>query len=227
MENKKPYSILYVEDEKEIRENYVRYLRKNYINVYEAEEGRIAYEIYKDKKPQILIVDINIPNLNGIDLIRKIRENDHTTKAIMLTAHTDTEYLLDATSLQLTKYLVKPVTRSELKEALELAENELEKYDIKPKEMLVLKDGYSWHFKTQELKNKENILLTDKERQVLALLFSHTAITYSYDDIIGTIWDSYDDNKIPALKTIIKNLRKKLPPESIKNIFGVGYKINI
>ena len=224
---KENYSVLFIEDEKEIRQNYVTYLKKHFSDVYEAEDGERAYEIYKSKKPQIMIIDINIPKLNGLELLKKIREHDYTTKAIMLTAHTDLNFLLEATGLGLTKYLVKPVTRLELKEALNIAIDELNKFEVSSKRILVLKDGYSWNYDTLELSNKESVILTDKERQILSLLFSNTNITYSYDDIIEDVWHSYDDDKIGALKTIIKNLRKKLPTETIKNVFGVGYKIDL
>jgi DNA-binding response OmpR family regulator len=223
----KEYSILFVEDEKEIRQNYSLYLKKLFKNVYEAEDGHIAYEIYKNKKPNIMIIDINIPKLNGIELLKKIREKDHSTKAIMLTAHTDVKYLLESASLKLTKYLVKPITRSELKEALSLVLEELKKYDISSKQILMLKNGYSWNYETLELSNNNIVMLTDKERQILQLLFSNTNITYSYDDIIGDVWQSYDEDRIGALKTLIKNLRKKLPKDTIKNVFGVGYKIQL
>ncbi len=222
---KEPYSILFVEDEKEIRQNYVSYLKRYFENVYEAGDGRTAYEIYRSKKPHIMIIDINIPEINGIDLLKKIRENDHTTKAIILSAHTDLNYLLDATGLGLTKYLVKPITRSELKDALNLVMEDLAKYEISSKQILILKDGYSWDYTTLELSDKDNIILTDKERQILTLLFSNPNLTYSYDDIIENIWDDYDSDKVASLKTIIKNLRRKLPKETIINVFGIGYKI--
>lgn len=226
-ELKNNYTILFVEDEKEIRQNYVIYLKKYFMDVYEASDGEMAYEIYKNKKPDIMIVDINLPKLNGIDFLKKVRELDHTIKAIMLTAHADVNYLLEATSLKLTKYLIKPISRSDLKEALNLAITELDKYDVSSKKILFLKDGYSWNYKTQELKGVYNIALTDKERQLLELFFSNTNIIYSYDDIIISIWNDYEGDKISALKTIIKNLRKKIPKDTIKNVFGVGYKIEL
>ncbi|MCK9491470.1 MAG: response regulator transcription factor [Sulfurimonas sp.] len=226
-ELKNAYTILFVEDEKEIRQNYVIYLKKYFMDVYEAADGVMAYEIYKSKKPDIMIVDINLPKLNGIEFLKKVRELDHTTKAIMLTAHADVNYLLEATSLKLTKYLIKPISRNDLKEALNLAITELDKYEVSSKKILFLKDGYSWNYKTQELKGQYSIALTDKERQLLQLFFSNVNIIYSYDDIIITIWNDYEGDKISALKTIIKNLRKKLPKDTIKNIFGVGYKIEL
>jgi len=221
------YDILYVEDEDAIRENYVKFLKKYFNNIYEAEDGEKAYTIYKDKKPKIMLVDINLPKLNGIDLVRKIREYDYTTKIIMLTADADVKTLLKATELKLTKYLVKPVSREQLKEALSLVMKELSSFEIKAKKIILLKDDYSWDVENIELRSdKKIIMLTNKEREILKLFFSNVNMVYSYDEIIEHIW-GYDDDKTDALKTIIKNLRKKLPKDSIKNIFGIGYKINL
>ena len=106
MKDMHPYKILLVEDEKAIKENYVTYLKMFFEEVYEAEDGEKAYELYKTKKPDIMIIDINIPKLNGLDLLEKIRQNDHSTKAILLTAHSDKSFLFKAIPLKLVKYLV-------------------------------------------------------------------------------------------------------------------------
>ncbi len=222
----KKFDILFVEDEEAIRKNYVQYLKRYFANVYEAEDGQKAYQIYKEKKPHILIVDLNIPKQNGLELLAKIRESDHSVKAIMLTAHTEQKYLLEATSLKLTKYLVKPVNRTSLKNALDLAISELSNFDVVSKEVLILKESYFWDFTTQELlQEDEPILLTNKERKTLSLLFENTNKTLTYEDIIMEVWYENEYEKIDALKTIIKNLRKKLPTDTIQNVFGVGYKV--
>jgi DNA-binding response OmpR family regulator len=220
------YDLLFVEDEAAIRSNYVRYLKRYFRNVYEAENGEEAYKIYKDKKPKVMIVDINIPKLNGIDLVKKIRENDFNTKIIMLTAHSETHYLLQATELKLTKYLVKPVAREELTQALNLVYQELCKFDISSKEFIYFEENYRWDCEKQELLHFEStVTLTNKERKIVTLLLSKPGNTFSYDDIIRDVWYFSDEEKTDALKTIIKNLRKKLPDNTIKNVFGIGYKI--
>ena len=223
-----PYDILFIEDEKAIRANYVKYLQRHFRNVYEAEDGEEAYLLYKQKRPHILIVDINIPKLSGIELLKKIREQDHTTKALMLTSNTDTTQLLEAASLLLTKYLVKPISREELKGALNLVVDELSKFSITSKKKLVLKDKFSWDYDLKELScNGALVSLTNKERKVLDILFSNVNKTVTYDDIILDVWYDLDDDKVVALKTIIKNVRKKLPENTIKNIFGEGYKVEV
>lgn len=227
MESIYPYKILFVEDEQSIRENYVTYLKMFFSEVYEAEDGEKAYDIYKQKKPDIMIVDINIPKLSGLELLRKIRENDYNTKAIVLTAHTDKTFLLEATSLKLTRYLVKPVSRKDLKEALKDTIDELLKYNILPIQKINLTGDYSWDFQLNELKHhNKNVELTNKEKIFLKLLFSHKNRVFTYDEIFEYIWQYEDSISIDGLKNMVKRLRKKLPENTILNVFNEGYKVD-
>ena len=221
------YTILFVEDEIALRENYVRYLKRYFAHVYEAGDGETAYKIYKDKKPQLLIIDINIPKLNGLGLLKKIRKIDQTTKAIMLTAHKDVHYLLEAAELNLTKYLVKPITREELKEALSLAVESMQKFTVTSNQMLTLKENYIWNYEKQELlQNGVTVSLTKTENKILTILLSKTGRVFSYDEIVDYIWNDLSEYKIDSLKTLVKNLRRKLPEDTIMNVFGVGYRVN-
>ncbi|MEA3288873.1 MAG: response regulator transcription factor [Campylobacterota bacterium] len=224
----KPYSILFIEDETGTRKNYVKFLKRYFENVYEASDGEEAYHIYKDKKPDILIIDINIPKLNGIELLSKIREKDHTTKAIMLTAHSETSYLLDAAELKLTKYLVKPISRAQLKESLNIVLEELSRFKTVSSKLVILKDGYIWNKDKKELL-KDNIeeKLTSNEIKALDLFFNNIGISLPYDDIIVHIWDDFEKDKVDSVKTLIKHLRRKLPKDTIKNVYGIGYKVDV
>lgn len=223
-----PYKVLFVEDEKLLRENYVAYLKTLFESVYEAEDGESAYSIYKKEKPHILILDINIPKLNGLELLKKIREEDHTTKAIILTAHENVSLLQQAVSLKLTKYLVKPINRKELQESLKTVISELSDFSIIPKKKIDIYENYSWNFTTQELSfNSNAVYFTNKETKVFTYLMNHLNHTCTMDDIIYDVWDYSDEGNINTLKAIIKTLRKKLPNDTIKNVYGVGYKIEI
>jgi len=221
------YSILYIEDEKKIRENYVDFLKRHFASVYEAEDGEKGYELYKKHKPELLLVDINLPKLNGIDLLRKIRQNDQATQAIMLTAHADTHYLLDATELNLVKYLVKPITRAALKEALNLAFEKMKNFTVLSNHYTEFCEGYIWNHDTKELmQNNLHVALTKLESKLLEMLILNKNIQLRYEIIIEELWTHYDLQRVDSLKTLIKKLRKKLPPDTITNIFGVGYKLN-
>jgi len=227
MENIYPYKILFIEDEESIRKNYIVYLKMLFKEVYEAEDGLKGYELYKEKKPEIIIIDINIPKLNGIELIKKIRKKDHNVKVIILTAHTDKSFLIEATSLKLTKYLVKPVSRKSLKEALELVVEELLKYKIVSLQKIELSQGYSWDLGSKELIQYDNVIdLTAKEKNFLDLLISHKNRVFTYDQIFEYVWGYEESVSINSIKNIVKRLRKKLPDNTIQNIFNEGYKLN-
>jgi DNA-binding response OmpR family regulator len=222
--SKNPYSILFVEDEEATRKNYVTYLCRYFQNVYEAEDGIEAYALYLKYQPQILIVDINMPNMNGIELLQKIRLKDHRVKSIILTAHTDTKFLLQASELKLTKYLLKPVTRAELKEALDLVINELNSFDIISKKTYILKENHLWDCTQQKLfKNNIEVTLTLQESKIIGLLFDNINNKLSYETIILYLWDDFEKDKINAVKIAIKKLRKKLPDDTIANNYGFGY----
>jgi two-component system, OmpR family, response regulator VanR len=222
---KQPYKILFIEDEKEIRDNYTKYLKRHFLNVFEAVDGEDGFTKYKKIKPDIMIVDINMPKITGLELLKKIRESDQTTKVIMLTAYSDTKFLLEASELKLVKYLVKPISRDDLKEALDIAIDEFSKFDVVSKKAINLTDGFKWDCIFEELSCNGNVIsLTNKERQITSLLLSNPNRVYSYDDIIVEVWNDLEYDKLDALKTIVKNIRKKLPKDTIKNVFGIGYK---
>ena len=227
-EQKYPYSVLYVEDEEEIRKNYVTFLKHNFSEVYEAEDGEIAYKLYREKRPQIMIVDINIPKLNGIDLLKKIRETDHTTKAIILTAHDNKELLFEAVNLKLTKYLVKPISRAMLREALDSTVEELSKFTIHSNALVNLKENFRWDATEEKLQHSSiDIALTNQERKLFGYLIKNRTQVCKIEAIIFEVWSEYNEGNLSSLKTTIKNLRRKLPQESIKNVFGVGYQLDM
>jgi len=154
-----------------------------------------------------MIVDINIPKCNGIEVVKEIRKSDQNTKIIMLTAHTEKTYLMQSISLKLTTYLVKPINRQQLKEALELAIKELSLFEIKFKKIIILNESFLWDIEKEKLFHNNSIVkLTAKEQLLLNLLFSNNHKVFTYDEIIISIWtyDNYEGDKINALKTIIK-----------------------
>jgi len=225
---KLPYTLLIVEDEQVTRTNYVTYLKKHYKAVYEAADGEEGYRVYKEKKPHILIVDINLPKMSGLVLLKKIREFDQTTKAIVFTAHSQLDMLLEASTLKLTKYLIKPVNRVALKEALLLAHNELKNFTTISNNIVHLKNNFSYSFSKQELtSNEEVIILTKNETKLLSMILSKPKHVFEYSEIIDEIWDEDKYVKIDSLKTLIKIIRRKLPEDTIQNVFGVGYRSEI
>ena len=109
-------SILIVEDELKLLEAYSKYLSLFCDQVFTATNGEEALEKYSKYKPDIILTDINMPKLDGIEFIEEIRKLEKKTKVIILTSHTETKYLLRAIELHLVTYLLKPVKMDKLKE---------------------------------------------------------------------------------------------------------------
>jgi DNA-binding response OmpR family regulator len=218
--------VLYAEDEDHLREVMVKVLRLKIDNLYTAKDGEKAYELYKTKKPDIIIADINMPKLNGIDLVKKIRQTDHATRVIMLTSHASLDCLLHSTELKLTKYLLKPASSDKVYEAIQLACDELKRFKITNIEKFTINSEYSWDFNEKSLfHHTKEIHLTPKERDILQLLFSNLNATITYEMFINEVWEDSDIYGVDTIKTMIKNLRKKLPKGTISNVYGIGFKV--
>lgn len=213
-------TILYAEDEIGIRENISDSLSYYVKEVYQAGNGKEAFEIYLDKKPDIILSDIHMPILNGIEFVKKVRQIDRTIPIVMITAHTDKEYLLEAVEQRLEKYIVKPI---ELEILFEVFKKCLDTIEINNKATLEIDTSYVYDYDKKELKYKnEIVLLNKKEISFFELLIKNQNRVVHYDDLQDKIWidDVMTDS---ALRSLVRNLRKKLPTDIIYNLSGIGY----
>jgi len=225
--NNNKTKLLIVDDDETIVEIVANILDDRF-QIYTAYDGLKAYDVYKKHSPSIIISDIAMPNMDGIELIKKIRVDDHNTKAIILTSHSEINYLLKSNSLKLTKYCLKPIEKDELLEAVDLALDELNRFNTIKNDILKIDDDFMWDFTNLELtKNGIEVPLTPKERLILNYLLRNQGVVTTYDKIIFEVWDQYETATDKTLKTMITNLRKKLPKDMITNIFGLGYKVSI
>lgn len=113
--------LLYIEDDIGVRSVNLRSLKRMFQIVYEASDGIDGFEKYKEFTPDIIITDIKMPLLDGISMVKKIRENDRKTRIIITTAFTDEQNLIDAVELDIVRYIVKPISQRNLIPALEKA----------------------------------------------------------------------------------------------------------
>ena len=145
----------------------------------------------------------------------------------MLTAHSEIELLLQAAELKLTKYLVKPVSRNDLKEALNLAIEEIESYSTTNNLFVKLSNDYKWDNKSNTLLYQNNpIHLTKTESTIMSLLIAQKNNVVTYETLIYHLWDETYEDRSNALKTAINKLRKKIPKDLLDNDYGFGYRIN-
>jgi len=221
-ERLKDLRILYVEDEEDVRRNAVEYLKRITKEVLEAGDGKEAIKVWSEERPDVIITDISMPKLNGLDMARYIRSKDQDVQIIVATAYTDTDYLMQAVELNLVKYLVKPITKEKLMGALSQS---VEKIQDESKFSLQLSETCHYNAYTQEITCKDQtIKLTKNELLFMDLLAHHTDRTLTYEEIEDAIWP-YEGMSSDAIRSLVRGLRKKLPDDAIENISGVGYRL--
>ena len=220
----KNIKVLYVEDDDVARENGVEYLENFFDKVFEASNAVKALQLYEQYKPQIIITDIQMPKINGLEFIKQIRQKDKKTQVIVITAFCNQEYLLKAIELQLVKYLIKPVNEKDFEEALMLCLNSLKedssnivKFD---------EDSYFDIFNKTFVVKNEIIKLRAKEVLFLELLIKNKNRYVTYEEIESYVWFDSVMTK-DALKTLVKNIKIKISKDIIDNLTNVGYKIAI
>lgn len=213
-------TILYVEDDPAARSAVEGYLELLFEEIFVAEDGNEALKMYHNNDIDLILTDIDMPGLNGIEMAKKIRETDKEIPIIIMTAHTKTDYLLDAVELHLEKYIVKPFVGDDFLKVLEKL------FVGKRTEMVVCK-GVLYDQSNKELKiEKERVGLTRKESALLELLLSHKNRLVGYDEIESAVWESYDEvMSSDSLRALVKALRKKLPQGIVQNVSGMGYKL--
>jgi len=215
-----------VEDESELQELLKEYLQLFFKYVYLAKNGHDGYMRYLEKKPSIILSDINMPQLDGLQMIETIRARDKDIKIIVMSAHSETEKLLRAIELQLVTYLVKPIEMHELKRVLLETANSSRLVS----NLIYLSNSLYWDKKSERLfHGQEVIALNEREIKILSLLLSIPMHTFSAEEIFYALDSARSDKEfsLNAITSMIKRLRQKIPLDVISTEYGVGYKIRI
>lgn len=217
-------TILYAEDEKEIQKNIKEILQIFFKEVIVADNGEEAMKKYHEKKPDVLMLDIYMPLMDGLGVLNEVRKLDKKIPIIILSANANKENLFEIVDKKICKFLTKPFDTKKLNEALIQCANELNEAC---EEVVSLKNGvYEFNSKIFN-NNKEKIQLTKKESLLLEYMIRHKNQALSYEVIIEFFWNYQSDATKESIKALIKEIRKKIGKDDIKNIFGIGYKLEI
>ena len=219
----KNHSILYAEDDKALQLATVEYLQRYFKEVHVASDGKEALLLYKKCQADVLLLDIDMPFVDGLSVAKQVRQSDDLVPIVMMTAFTDTDMLLEATELNLCTYLVKPVEANKFKEALQKVSQKLQS---STKSSIALSDDYVWDAVTKVLYVQGEVVnLSVKEQALLSLLVKHTTRCVSFEEIMAVVWeDDFEmEVSIDAVKYHVSQLRKKLPSGYIKSVYGRGY----
>lgn len=217
------YSLLYVEDEKDIRAGYVEFFKIYFKTIYEANSVKDALELYKIKKPEVMIVDINLnEEEDGLNLIKQIRDNDKDIKIVVLSGYSDQEMLFRAIELNLITYIVKPASTIKLDKIIRSIIFNIDS-EIK---LINISEFVQWDTKNKILlKNNQEIRLTKNELTLISLLSTNTKQTFNYETIYDALYDDTYEYSLNKLRIIISKLKSKLEEDIVESVYSLGYKL--
>lgn len=233
-------NILIADDEQEIVELIELYLTKENYNIIKAYDGKQALECIEKEEICLGIIDIMMPNLNGFEVIKRIRSN-YKIPIIILSAREDFTDKILGLDIGADDYMTKPFNplelvarvKAQLRRFYKLNEgnicenkNKENKEVIEIGGLLLNKDSCTLY------KNKEVIELTSTEYKIIEYLISHIGRVYTKQQIFEHVWreNYYDDEN--AIRVHISNLRDKIEddpkkPKYLKTVRGLGYKIQM
>lgn len=226
----KPF-ILVVEDDKAIRTLITTTLETQGYLYHTAETGAAAILEAASKQPDIIILDLGLPDMDGVDIIKKVRLWSNTP-IIVVSARSEDKDKIDALDAGADDYLTKPFSVEELLARLRVSLRRI-RYDSEK----LLKNATV--FTNGNLKidyaagcvwlNEEEVHLTPIEYKLICLLAKNVGKVLTHNYILHQIWGSYT-NDVPALRVFMATLRKKIEqdsshPKYIQTHIGVGYRM--
>ncbi|ENK6451330.1 response regulator transcription factor [Campylobacter jejuni] len=215
--------ILVVEDEVKARESMINILSERFSKVIGAQNGDEGLKKFKKFKPDLIITDIAMPIMDGLDMAREIKEISDDVPIVVLSAYSEKERLLRSIDIGIDKYLIKPVDIEELFKVLDYLIGE----KIEANMLVKISEEYQFN-KTKRtlIYSGEEIVLTKKELAFISLLLKQPGALVLHEDIKKNVWigEHVSDT---AVRTFIKRVRDKVGEDFIKNVPSLGYKINI
>lgn len=229
MENK-PY-VLVVEDDKPIRNFITASLSAQGYKHVETDKGIEAIALCLSRIPDLIILDLGLPDIDGIEVISKIREFTNVP-IIIVSARENERQKVEALDKGADDYLTKPFGIGELLARIRVALRHFQNDKIKNKEIksFKVKDLYIDYDKRRVTINQEEIHLTPIEYKILVLLSKYSGKVLTHNFIIHEIWASNIGNETQSLRVFMASLRRKIEkdpaqPEYIYTEVGVGYRL--
>lgn len=225
------YNILICDDEKDIVSALKIYLTGSDYKLYEAYDGIEALEIVKKHDIDLVLLDIMMPNLDGIQVISRLRE-ECNIPVIFLTAKSEDADIILGLDIGADDYITKPFNPIELKARVK---SQLRRYKVlgaapMEKDVLSVGDIVLNDAAKEVTLMDERVSLTPKEYGILKLLMEHRGRVFSLSEIYSRVWNEEAFGAEGTVAVHIRHLREKLEinpdqPRHLKVVWGQGYKI--
>lgn len=214
--------ILVVEDDHKIATGIKKGLEQEGHTVDLAFDGEAGLDLAMDKNSDVIVLDLMLPKLNGIEVAKSLRKENIHTPILMLTAKGELSDKLTGFETGADDYLVKPFAFEELVariNAIARRPKEVKSEKLKVKNLELNSNTY------EVTNDGREMTLSKKEFQLLEFLMKNAGRVISKEDIIARVWD-YESDILPnTVEVFIGYLRNKIGRDSIKTVRGFGYKI--
>ncbi len=226
-------SLLLVEDYEPLLNDMAEVLEDFFDIVTVASDGREALNLYQayyamyNKNYDLVLTDIQMPVMNGIELCEALRDIREEQEIIVLSANTDTAYLLKLINLGIAQFMTKPLNHEEMMDILYDVSKKINstKLNFKNTDMLYLGENYIWDKKNIVLKQgRDKIQLTKHELLLMQLLVHKGEQICTSEDIMQYLYNYNIEISEKNIRNLVFKLRKKLPENVIRSIYGMGYK---
>lgn len=215
----KDLKILFVEDEESVLRNIKEAISGEFKEFITAKNGQEGLDKFKKFNPDIVIADILMPKLDGLEMAEKIKKISADKPVIILSAFSEREKLFRAIDIRIDKYLVKPVDIDELIKTISV----IAKEGISDSK-IILPMGYSYDKRAMKLFfNEEFVKLTKKETLFIDTLVDNINTYATNEKLCKIVWNSSVSET--AIRTFVQRLRDKTDKKLIVNISGLGYKL--
>ena len=231
----KNLSVLFVEDYEPLRIEMEAFLEDLFKHVSVAPNGKKAFEMYEtayndDKHFDLIISDIQMPVMDGVAFSEKVCNLNDTQTIIILSGHSDSEYLVKLINIGVSKFLSKPIDHNEFFSVLYDESKKINRNKVElPIENTIeyLGEGYTWDKQILLLrKNDTPVELTKHELLVLTFFVNKKNYICTTPEIIEHFYTSGVDISEKNIRNLIFKLRKKVPEKCISSVYGLGYKFN-
>ncbi len=215
--------ILIIEDEKELAENIKNHLVKKGDAVDLSLTGEDGQFMAESESYDVIILDLNLPDIDGLKICQNLRDKGIKTPVLVLTARATVEERVGGLNAGADDYLVKPFAFSELEARLEAL---IRRSQSHGEPVLKLRGLTLDPLKHEVMLSGKLVVLTPKEFSILEMLMRHPGQVVTRSMLTEHIWDYNFESMSNIVDVFVATLRKKLGKEYIKTIHGVGYKID-
>jgi two-component system KDP operon response regulator KdpE len=222
-----PLRVLVVDDEPPIRRFLRTSLRAQGYHVLEAENGTTTLDLIARNPPDVIVLDLGLPDIDGVEVIRRLRHQGSTVPVVVLSSRTDERGKVEALDLGADDYVTKPFGMEELLARLRAAiRHRLQQQGERP----VFKSGeLSVDVVRRVVRVRgEEVKLSPREYDLLRLLVAHAGKVLTHKFILREVWGGQTD--IQYLRIYIRSLRQKIEPDPerpqhVVTETGVGYRL--